>query len=203
MRPTLEPMLALPSPPFDSAQYSFEIKWDGVRALAAVEANHWRLWGRGLSDYTPRYPELEVVRGWPAGTLLDGEVVALRGGVADLAALLRRHALVDPWRISQAWRWCPVVYIVFDLLYHAGRCWLHEPLQQRRQLLAEGCAGLDVPQVVYSAGVVGAGQAFYEAVLAAGHEGVVAKRLGSAYRPGRRAPAWRKIKPGPRRRRPG
>jgi len=192
MLPTLEPMLALPSPPFDSAQYSFEIKRDGVRALAAVEATGWRLWGRGLSDYTPRYPELQVVRGWPAGTLLDGEVVALRGGVADLAALLRRHALADPWRIGQAWRWCPVVYVVFDLLYHAGRCWLHEPLEQRRQLLAEGCAALDVPQLVYSAGVVGAGQAFYKAVLAAGHEGVVAKRLESAYRPGQRSPAWRK-----------
>ena len=56
MLPTLEPMLALHSPPFDSPQYSFEIKWDGVRALAAVDANCWRLWGRGLSDYTPRYP---------------------------------------------------------------------------------------------------------------------------------------------------
>src|SRR5439155_12383824 len=138
---TLEPMLALPSAPFDSPQYSFEIKWDGVRALAAVDANRWRLWGRGLSDYTPRYPELDVVRGWPAATLLDGEVAALRGGVADLAALLKRHALVGPWRIGQAWRWCPVVYRVFHLLYHAGHCLLHERLQQRRRLLAEGCAG--------------------------------------------------------------
>jgi bifunctional non-homologous end joining protein LigD len=95
MLPVLEPMLAVAAAPFDSAQHSFEVKWDGVRALAAVEAAGWRLWGRGLSEYTPRYPELEVVRRLPAGTLVDGELVVLRAGRPDLAALLRRHQLVQ------------------------------------------------------------------------------------------------------------
>jgi hypothetical protein len=45
MLPRLLPMLAVPARPFDSAEYSFEVKWDGVRALAAVETAAWQLWG--------------------------------------------------------------------------------------------------------------------------------------------------------------
>src|SRR5947209_19862974 len=108
MLPPFAPMLAVPAPPFDAPDYVFEIKWDGVRALAAVEADGWRLWGRGLADYTARYPELAVLQRLPAGTLVDGELVALRDGRADLAHLLRRHQLVDAIKVRQARCWCPV-----------------------------------------------------------------------------------------------
>jgi bifunctional non-homologous end joining protein LigD len=76
MLPQLMPMLAVAAEPFDSPDYSFEIKYDGVRALAAVEGTGWRLWGRERVDYTARYRELDVLRRLPAGTLVDGEVVA-------------------------------------------------------------------------------------------------------------------------------
>ena len=76
MLPRLLPMLAVPAAPFDSSEYSFEVKWDGIRALAAVETAGWRLWGRERADYTARYPELDVLRRLPAGTLVDGELVA-------------------------------------------------------------------------------------------------------------------------------
>ena len=56
--PDLLPMLAVPASPFDSPEYVFEVKYDGVRALAAVEAKGVRLWGRERSAYTARYPEL-------------------------------------------------------------------------------------------------------------------------------------------------
>ena len=76
------PMLATSAQPFDSAEYVFEVKWDGVRALAAVEAGQWRLWGRELADYGYRYPELEVLRCLPSGTVVDGELVVLQHGPA-------------------------------------------------------------------------------------------------------------------------
>ena len=76
MLPQLEPMLAVSAAPFDAPEYSFEIKWDGIRALAAVEPTAWRLWGRERADYTARYPELGVLGCLPAGTLVDGELVA-------------------------------------------------------------------------------------------------------------------------------
>ena len=54
MLPQVLPMLAVPATPFDSPEYSFEIKWNGIRALAAVETAGWRLWGRERTDYTAR-----------------------------------------------------------------------------------------------------------------------------------------------------
>jgi len=196
MLPQVLPMLAVAAEPFDSPEYSFEIKWDGVRALAAVEGRGWRLWGRERADYTARYPELNVLRRLPAGTLVDGELVAFDAdGRPDLRRLLCRHGLTDPWRIRQARHWCPVRHVLFDLLYHAGRCLTHEPLVLRRELLDEVCEKLDVTEVEFSPVVIGAGTAFYQSVLAAGHEGVMAKLLKSAYRPGKRSVTWKKMKP--------
>jgi ATP-dependent DNA ligase len=103
--------------------------------------------------------------------------------------------MIDPWRICQARHWCAVSYVLFDLLYDAGRCLLHEPLARRREVLAELCQRLEAPAVQLSEAVVGAGKALYAVTVANGHEGVVAKHLGSPYRPGRRSAAWRKIKP--------
>jgi ATP-dependent DNA ligase len=189
-------MLAVPSEPFDSTEYNFEIKWDGIRALAAVEECGWRLWGRERADYTARYPELNVLRRLPAGTIVDGELVACDAhGRPDLPPLLRRHGLTDPWRIRQAQRWCSVRYVVLDLLYQAGRCLLRERLAQRREVLVALCRRLGSPEVRFSEAVVGKGMALYAVALARGHEGIMAKHLASTYRPGRRSATWRKIKP--------
>ena len=87
--------------------------------------------------------------------------------------------------------------MLFDLLYHRGRCLLQEPLARRRQALAAAWAELQAPDVLFSAGVVGHGQAFYAEALARGQEGVMAKHLAAPYRPGRRSAAWRKLKPAP------
>jgi ATP-dependent DNA ligase len=189
-------MLAVAAEPFDSPQYCFEIKYDGVRALAAVDEIGWRLWGRERADYTARYPELGVLRRLPAGTLVDGELVAFDAdGRHHLRRLLRRHGLADLWRIRQARQWCPVRYVLFDLLYHRGRCLMREPLFRRREILAELCEKYSVSQVEFSPAVIGTGVAFYHQVVTAGHEGVVAKLLRSPYRPGKRSVTWKKIKP--------
>ena len=130
---------------------------------------------------------------------MDGELVAFDAdGRPELPRLLRRHGLTDPWRIRQARHWCPVRYVLFDLLYHAGRCQVREPLARRREVLAEMCRKLDAAEMRFSEGVVGQGRALYVAALAQGHEGVMAKHLDSAYRPGRCSAAWQKIKPRPK-----
>jgi len=195
--PQLPPMLATAGVPFDSPEYRFEIKWDGVRALAAVDAHGWRLWGREAADYTARYPEFAVLQRLPQGTLVDGELVVRGPARPTLAALLRRHHLNDPWQIRLSARWCPVRLVLFDMLYYRGRSLLGEPLHIRCHCLAELCAKLELPELAVAPGMVGAGRAFFAAAVAAGHEGIVAKRLDSPYRPGRRSHAWQKIKPRP------
>jgi bifunctional non-homologous end joining protein LigD len=196
MKPLL-PMLATPAAPFDDPEYLFEVKWDGVRALAAVEAGRWRLWGRTGSDYTARYPELAVLGRLPAGSVLDGELVVLRGGRADFPALLRRHqrTRLDPCGAAALRQRLAVSYVLFDLLFYQGRCLLQEALVQRRARLQALLRALDEPVLAYSDGVVGSGREFFAQVVAHGHEGVMAKDQASRYWPGKRSAAWRKIKP--------
>src|SRR5437764_14453636 len=86
------PMLAVAAEPVDSPEYGFEVKWNGIRALAARDGGPWRLWGRDCAAYQTRYPELDVLQKLPAGTVLDGEIVQFQGGLPDLDALLGRHS---------------------------------------------------------------------------------------------------------------
>ncbi len=189
------PMLAVAGAPFDSEEYLFEVKWDGVRALAACGPT-WRLWGRERVWYRDRYPELTVLTRVPSDTVLDGELVRWGpSGVPTLGDILRRHQLVHPGRIARASRNFPVAYIVFDLLRLRGRSMLGEPLHIRRAVLKQLLRKLNEPALVFSEGIIGAGRRFFETVVAQGHEGMMAKHLASRYRPGRRSAAWRKIKP--------
>lgn len=126
------PMLAVPGEPFDSPEHLFEVKWDGVRAVAAVEQGGYRVWGRDLIDYGPRYPELEVLRRLPSGTVVDGELVVLQEGRARLEAILRRHQLTGIRKIEQASRQSPVTYVVFDLVQWQGQAIFDQPLRLRR-----------------------------------------------------------------------
>jgi DNA ligase D-like protein (predicted ligase) len=188
-------MLAARAAPFDSDQYLFEVKWDGVRALAAIENRRWRLWGRGGSDYTQRYPELEILRRLPSGTIVDGELIALKGGRADFPALLQRHQCNPASALSPFGQQVSIHYLVFDLLFDKGRSLLQRPLRERRERLRELLGRAGAHLVTYSDGLVGRGYDFFAQVVARGHEGIMAKHLGSRYRPGRRSLVWKKIKP--------
>jgi len=188
-------MLAVASQPFDSPEYLFEVKWNGVRALVARQLHGWDLWGRELAGYRPRYPELEVLASIPPGTILDGELLVLSQGVPDLEALLARHQLTQPAKIQRASRQQPVTYVVFDLLTHQGRCLLGQPLHQRRELLKELVTRWQEPRGQFSEGVVGPGRLFFEQAVRQGQEGVMAKHLASRYLPGKRSSSWLKLKP--------
>jgi len=189
------PMLAVAAEPFDSPEHLFEIKWDGIRGLALVQQRSWRLFGRGEAEYAERYPELDVLRQLPPETILDGELVRLRGGKADFSAVLRRHQLTGARKIRWAAQHEPVTYVVFDLLRIRGRSLIRQPLRDRRRRLEELLSTASTRCLLFSQGVEQTGQSFFAHVVAQGHEGVMAKRLDSRYLPGKRAASWRKIKP--------
>lgn len=192
----LAPMLAVAaSEPFDAADYLFEVKWDGIRALSGRDQRGWRLWGRDAADYGPRYPELAVLAALPQDTLLDGEMVLLSQGLPNLAMLLARHGRAPAHDRRHFVPPPPVTYLVFDALYDAGRCLLSRPLSERREAARQRVADLADARVVFSEGVVGTGRALFAQAVAAGQEGVMAKQLASPYRPGRRCAFWQKIKP--------
>jgi bifunctional non-homologous end joining protein LigD len=183
-------MLATSAAPFNDPACLFDLKWDGVRALVAVERDTVRCWGRHGVSYDGRYPELDPLRRrLPAGTMFDGELVVIREGGADFHALMARHRR-RPGR--RPFRAEPIRYVAFDLLYLGGRPLTHLSLSKRREMLDEILP--DDPTLLRCQGVVGDGRRAFADAAAAGHEGVVAKRLTSRYEPNRRSGAWRKVK---------
>jgi bifunctional non-homologous end joining protein LigD len=150
---------------------------------------------RNLLDITPRYPELQPL-GRALGdrpAILDGEIVALDGkGRPDFGLLQHRMHLASESTIARLAREHAVVYMLFDLLYLDDRSTMALPYQERRGLL-EGL-GLEAHSWRTPPCHVGAGTEMLESARAHGVEGVVAKKLGSAYEPGRRSGAWLKTK---------
>jgi DNA ligase D-like protein (predicted ligase) len=185
-------MLASPGSPFDSDEYLFEIKWDGIRALAFFGNGFARLQGRKLSDSSDRYPEIVSALGALDGEgILDGEIVVLdEEGRPDFQRVLVRELTRTAGVKSRAH---PVVYIAFDLLHRNGESLLDRPLVERRRLLSELLVNPPSP-IVESAHVVGRGTALFEEAKERGLEGIFAKRLGSRYLPGERTKDWLKIK---------
>lgn len=190
----LPPMLASIGKPFDSDEHVFEPKWDGIRALAFVEDGAVRLVNRNRRDITHLYPELAGLAGLPPGTIVDGELVCLVDGRPSFSTVMSREQASGEHRIRTLARSLPAAFPTFDLLYVAGRDLTDEPLALRRELLRDALATLADPRVTFSEGVVGAGRAAFEGAEKMGIEGIVAKRLASRYRPGRRTEDWIKIK---------
>ncbi len=178
------PMLADAWPePFDDPDWWFEVKWDGIRVIVETSGGAVRLWSRTGRDMTAFYPELQTVgEGHPM--VLDGEIVALdERGVPSFNRLQQRMNRVPRRNESIA-----VGLVVFDLLDDRGPL-IDLPFEARRERLEAAALG---PATI-SAVVRGEGLAVFDAAAEGGLEGVVAKRVGSRYQPGRRSADWRKI----------
>jgi bifunctional non-homologous end joining protein LigD len=181
--------------PRDEERWGFEVKWDGVRAIAYSDHGHWELVGRNGTDFSSRYPELrELSRQQGARRLvLDGEVVALDDeGRPSFERMQQRMHLASDSAVKRRMRDLPVTYMIFDLLYLDGHHTLPLPYEQRRELLE--ALDLNGPAWRTPAYQRGEGSALLDATRRMGVEGIVAKRLDSAYEPGRRASGWIKVK---------
>ena len=165
-------------------QWSYEVKWDGYRALLLKSGDRVRLVSRKENDLTATYPMIEDAgRKLNAETaILDGEIVALdRNGKPSFQALQHRSTH----------RNYAIVFYAFDLLHFNGQDLTRLPLSERRKRL---------PSVVKGSGILlseplpGTPHQVIEAVSRIGLEGVVAKRADSRYQSGERSGAWIKLK---------
>jgi bifunctional non-homologous end joining protein LigD len=192
----LVPMLARTGPlPRDDDHWAFEIKWDGVRAIARSEPGRLRLHSRNLNDITDRYPELSRLNRALSHhrAILDGEVVAFGpDGRPSFGALQKRMHLGSASAVRRLAASAPVTYVIFDLLWLDGHPLMGEPYEERRARLAE--LGLQGERWQTPEHVVGHGAELLAASEAQGLEGIVAKKLGSPYEPGRRSACWIKVK---------
>lgn len=193
--PTLAPMMAtLTHDAFDDDRWIFEPKWDGVRAIATCSANETMLLSRKQNDITGTYPELTKLheRLVCFDAIVDGEIVAMHQGRPSFERLQSRINLQNERDIARVAKQIPVSFVAYDLLYLDGRSLLKTPLEERKELLDELVVVSDNVQV--SPVMPGDGTTLYEAACAQNLEGIVAKKLGSPYRPGKRGKDWLKIK---------
>jgi bifunctional non-homologous end joining protein LigD len=182
---SIVPMKATPAAEVpDGPDWAFEIKWDGQRVLAFVAGGRVRLQSRTGLDATARFPELRGL-GPALGAreaILDGEVVAFDAAGRPSFSALQERAHRRP----------RIAYMIFDLLWLDGHATMRLPYRERRDLLAD--LGLSGPHWQVPAHHLGDGPALLAASREQGLEGLVAKRTDSVYEPGRRSPAWLKVK---------
>ncbi len=184
----VEPMKAkLASAPPSDGDWIWELKFDGFRALAIKDGSHVELLSRNGKDLGKKFPALvEAVAQIEAErAVLDGEIVALDDAGRSSFQLLQAYEFGEERP--------PLCFYLFDLLHHDGHDLSGLPLAERKEKLeplVHDAAGL----LRFSANIKGDPKKLLAQVKARGLEGIIGKRIGSAYEIGKRSGAWIKLK---------
>jgi bifunctional non-homologous end joining protein LigD len=178
--------------PFSNPKWIFEIKWDGVRAIAQIENGKTRLWARSGRDVTSEYPEFKDLASKfrVNEAIVDGEIVTLdKDGRSNFHQLQNRLGVQNPsQKLTQS---IPLDYFAFDLMYVDGYDLRKAPLIERKELLQKLMVGSE--RVHYSEHIAEQGEALFEAARSKGLEGIVGKLKDSIYS-GARTSSWVKLK---------
>ncbi len=189
----IRPMLPVERKRFPAplSNYSYEMSWDGVRAVVYVDGGRPRALSADNDDLTARFPELRELAAKLGSrqVVLDGELVAFDQNNRPSRALLEsRTNATSPSQIRQLVRQVPVTYVVFDVLHLDNRSTAALPFVERRALLESlrlsGSSWLTSPTWADDPDAV------MTAAQAQGLAAVIAKELRSPYRPGRRSLSW-------------
>ena len=192
MKRYYRPMLAKPADaPFNSKDWIFEVKWDGIRAVSYIDGEI-SIKSRNNKDLRDNFPELQELKDLTNNAVLDGEIVVMKEGRADFQALLERSRSTSVRDIEHAARKSPATYVVFDILEKDGKPLIDFPLIERKRVLKEFLK--EGEHVVLSMFAEEEGETYYDAALKKGVEGIMAKKKDSLYEPGLRSGSWLKIK---------
>jgi len=205
LEPAALPPVLLPmvpggaSEPFDSTEHLFEVRWDGLRALAFIEGGGYHLQDQSGRNITELFPELGELprRVGVDQVILDGcVVISDPSGLPDFSALDRRMRVGTAAATENAAARQPAAYVVFDILYAEARSVMSLTLLRRRKLLrqvltAEG-------RICLSDAVSGDGVSFFDAAREMGIDAILAKRKDGPYMPGGRTPSWLLVQDVPR-----
>jgi len=180
----------------DDAAWAYEMKWDGLRAIAIISSGTVALYSRTGRDVTGTYPELAGLAAAVGGhdVVLDGEIVAFGDGDwPSFEALQQRMNVSAAGPVRRLAAEIPVTYLAFDLLFADGAPLTDQRYARRRARLDE--LAVDGPRWQIPPAFIGVPGADVQAVSRQhGLEGIMAKRLASRYEAGRRSSSWRKIK---------
>ena len=195
MPASISPMLAsVTEKAFDDPNWTFEVKWDGYRAVAFVDNKSVRLVSRNQNDLTHRYPELSVLGEHvkAKNAILDGEVVVLdEEGRSSFSLMQQRTGIRAHGRQAAPNHELPTVYYAFDLLYLDGYDLRRVTLEDRKRVLQQVLS--QNASVRYSEDYPEHGNALFQVAKEKGLEGILAKKRNSCYEE-RRSGEWLKIK---------
>lgn len=193
-RRTLSPMLiGAEQPAFDSPDYLYELKLDGVRCLAYLSDKTELINKRSLM-VAPIYPELKEIhkQNRAKRVILDGELIVMKDGKPDFFEMQRRALKSNATKIAIAANSLPVTFITFDILYKDGKDLTTLPLKDRKAILDKTIR--DGDRMAKSRVIDGSGTALFDLTQKQGLEGIVAKRKDSLYHWGKRTKQWIKSK---------
>jgi len=187
----IKPMLAETArEPFDHKDWLFELKLDGVRAIAVLNKGNTKLIGRSGSDITYKFLELaQVHRQTSKSCILDGEIVSSTHKFVDIQQRIHKE---NALAIRIASKEYPVIYYAFDMLYLDGQNLMHYPLLERKVKLHSQFIGDCSARTLGFE--TGSGIALFNKVKALGLEGIMAKQIQSPYLEGKRSKSWLKVK---------
>jgi bifunctional non-homologous end joining protein LigD len=176
------------------ATWRLEGKWDGVRAVAAVDDGELLVRSRTDRDMTSTFPELGEL---PAlltnrSVILDGEIVAFDPADVTNFGLLQQRLGLRGVAVDRVQRLVPVTYLIFDVLTLDGKPLLDMPYDERRELLDN--LGLAAEHIRVPGQLDGDPAEVLARTKADGWEGMIAKKSTSRYLPGQRSSAWIKVK---------
>ncbi|MGB8195341.1 MAG: DNA ligase D, partial [Chitinophagaceae bacterium] len=182
----IEPMLAtLVDKPVEEDGWTYELKWDGYRALGYIKKGQVEIRSRNNKSFNKKYyPVLNALKQWDVNAVVDGEIiVSNQQGLSDFSDL-------QNWRSEADGQ---LIYYVFDLLWLDGVDTTNLPLQERREMLRSIVPEDDSIIRLSNTADTPGGELFTLADKM-GLEGIIAKKTGSLYKPGTRSKEWLKIK---------
>ena len=179
------------------ADWQVEDKYDGIRSQVHFESGHVRIYSRGMEEITAVFPE--IVRAFetlPGSGLVDGEILGWRDNRALSFNVLQQRLARKTVRASLQAE-VPVVFMAYDLLLHDGVLLFHSALEARRQLLETLFADRSIPLLLSQARTPQSledVELMFREARERGNEGLILKRRGSVYEPGKRSGVWHKLK---------
>ncbi len=181
----IEPMKALGVDEIAGDHWLLEIKYDGYRALSVCENGRVEMWSRNQKTLSDHYPEIIVAleKMKLSDAVLDGEVVALDPEGRPSFQLLQNR--------GDAANNAPLYYYVFDVVHFDGQSLIDEPIEKRKEILGKILKKAP-SQIRLSPTFDEDPEVLLEQARTQGLEGIVGKRKGSVYEPGRRSGAWAK-----------
>lgn len=190
----IKPMLiAEMQEPFDSPEWIYEIKLDGIRCVAYLSKDGTDLRNKRNKELLPHVPELAGIhRHVKEKCILDGELFIMKNGVTDFFEIQRRALMSDPFKIKVASGMYPACFVAYDILYYKDRLKIDLPLLDRKELLSGNI--IEDTSISVSRFIEKNGIGLFRASKEKGLEGIVAKRKDSKYFFDKRTKDWIKCK---------